>query len=231
MKNGPNVLVAGFSRCASTYLFHLLKQHPDIYIPKEKEVNFLHKKPHFLSHPQLLNLTFLRSRGWYSRKFDTEKPIKMDFSVMTAYDLMSAERVKNDLGDIKIIFLTRNKKDHQKSLKMTMKNHGEIVKVDFKPYSNFEKYMKPYRENFSNVLVISKEELAKNTKQALKKIFKFLELSEIKIEMGVHQNKSATYHEYRYLSRLSYPAFRLKRNTLKATSYVLTAFSGYRQYR
>ena len=39
----PTVLVAGFPRSGSTYLYHLLKQHPDIYIPQIKEINYFNK--------------------------------------------------------------------------------------------------------------------------------------------------------------------------------------------
>lgn len=126
----PNVLVAGFSRCGSTYLYQLLRQHPDIHIPREKEINYLHKMPLFLSHPHLMNLKFFFPKSNYFRKFRNDKKINIDFSVMTAYDLESAERVKRELGDIKIIFITRNKEDHSKSVRKTMENHGEKMYID-----------------------------------------------------------------------------------------------------
>ncbi|RZD30459.1 hypothetical protein CXT76_02550 [Candidatus Parvarchaeota archaeon] len=103
MKNKPNVLVAGFSRCATTYLFNLLKQHPEIHIPKEKEINFLHKYPLLLSHPHLINPKYFLPKLIYYNKFRANKKIKMDFSMMTSYDLSSAKRIRILLGEIKKI--------------------------------------------------------------------------------------------------------------------------------
>src|SRR3989344_7950317 len=112
----PNVLVAGFSRCATTYLYSVLRQHPLIHIPEEKEINYLHKYPVLLSHPNLINPKFFLPRSWYYKKFNSSRPVRIDFSMMTSYDLGSAGRIRRELGDIKIIFITRNKEYHKKSV-------------------------------------------------------------------------------------------------------------------
>jgi len=224
MNKGPNVLVAGFSRCATTYLFNLLKQHNDVFIPEEKEVNYLHKYPLFLSHPHLVNIKFFFPRSLYYKKFKTKKPIKVDFSVLTAYDKTSAARIRRELGDIKIIFITRNKDEHKKSVAKTMKNHGEKVKFDLGMYGNFEEYIKPYRKSFENVLVLRKEDLEKDPGKTLRNIWNFLGVHEQDIDLWVYQNKSATYFKDKHKSNKAYRIFRGKRNLLKAGSYILTAF-------
>jgi len=42
-KANPNFIVIGGQKCATTWLFKLMVQHPQIYIPKCKEVNFYNK--------------------------------------------------------------------------------------------------------------------------------------------------------------------------------------------
>ena len=221
MINKPNVLVAGFSRCATTYLYSLLKQHDQIHIPREKEVNYLHKFPLFLSHPDLVNIKFFFPESWYFSKFKSEKPIKIDFSVMTAYDKGSAQRIREKLGDIKIIFITRDKADHQRSVEKTMKNHGEKLAKHLKLYSNFEDYMGPYKRAFSDILIITKEDLARNAQGTMNTICQFLEIQPQKIDTKVYQNKSNTFFKDKH-TNLSYPIFRSKRSILKIISYLMT---------
>ena len=36
----PNFFIVGGPRCGSTALYSYLRQHPDIFIPKEKELNY-----------------------------------------------------------------------------------------------------------------------------------------------------------------------------------------------
>ena len=37
----PNFLGIGFPRAGTTYLWSVLRQHPQIFLPEEKEINFL----------------------------------------------------------------------------------------------------------------------------------------------------------------------------------------------
>lgn len=226
MVSKPNVLVAGFSRCATTYLYNVLKQHPDIYIPEEKEINCLHKYPVLLSHPHLVNPKFFLPRSWYYRKFNFKKPVKIDFSMMTSYDLGSAERIRRELGDIRIIFITRDKEEHKKSVIKTIINHGEKVPFDVEKFSNFEIYMKPYKKQFSHVLHITKEELEKNPKKTLAKTTRFLDIDNFGFNFDVYKNPSGSYFEDKHGSKQAYRTFRLRRNALKAVSYVLSLIVG-----
>lgn len=221
MDDKPNVLVAGFSRCASTYLYNLLRQHSKIHIPEEKEIGHLHKKPLLLSHPDLPNVKYYLPRKIYHRKFKSKKPIKVDFSVMTAYDLTSAKRIRKQYGDIKIIFLTRNKKKHMESVKKTLKNHGELLAFDTEQFSQFEKFIGPYKKNFSHVLEMKMEDLTKQTERSLSKIFNFLEIEKENINLAVYQNSSKTYHKDKHGSRSKFLIFRIKRNILKIISHLI----------
>ena len=40
----PNLLIAGFPKCGTTSLHHYLSEHPQIYMPKQKELHFFTHK-------------------------------------------------------------------------------------------------------------------------------------------------------------------------------------------
>lgn len=171
----PNVLVAGFPKSGSTYLYHLLKQHPDIFIPKIKEINYFNKDNFFLSNPEILNPRYFKPISWYYDFFDTNKKTIIDFSILSAFDLVSAKRVKKELGDVKIIFITRNKKDYLMSIKKFVEKEGGDPKVVDK-YEDVKFYIDNYKKYFSKILIIKLESINKDPKKELDRITKFLNL-------------------------------------------------------
>jgi hypothetical protein len=36
----PNFLIIGAEKCGTTSLYYYLKQHPDVYLPKRKELHY-----------------------------------------------------------------------------------------------------------------------------------------------------------------------------------------------
>jgi hypothetical protein len=203
----PNVLVVGFPKCGSTFLYHLLKQHPDIYIPKIKEINYFNKDNFFLGEPEILNPRYFKSREWYYSFFKTNKKIAIDFSIMSAYDIKSAERVKKELGDIKIIFITRNKKDFEKSLKNFLKKE-KMPLEDLERYSKFNYYVKNYKRYFSHIKVINLKDLNKNPEKELGVLMKFLKIKNynFNLNMPKHETKKYKMSLFQFLKRHVYIA-------------------------
>lgn len=187
----PNALVAGFPRCGSTFLYYVLRQHPDLFIPSIKEINYFNKDHFFLADPEILNPRYFKSKKWYYNFFRTDKKIVMDFSIISALDVGSAQRVKKELGDIKILFVTRDKEKFKNSVKTMMAQWDE--NYDWKEdYSDYDYYIKNYKLNFSKVYVISVEKINKNPQKELNKIMKFLDLKNHKFNLNVlkHETKN-----------------------------------------
>jgi hypothetical protein len=201
----PNVLVAGFPKCGSTYLYHLLKQHPDIFIPEIKEINYFNKDHFFLSEPEILNPRYFKPLKWYYVFFKSNKKIKIDFSIISALDIASARRARKTLGDIKIIFITRNKKDFLNSIKNFLEKEGAKNK-NYEEYSDFDYYMDNYKRQFSNVLVISIEKLDKSPKRELRKISDFLGIRPWNFNLNVprHETKDYKFGLLHYIKRYTY---------------------------
>ena len=191
----PNVLIAGFPRCGTTYLYNLLKQHQEVSVSKEKELQWFNLYP-FGFYPNLktFNKRFLRTQKRYLNLCDfSNKEVRIDFSVMTAYDKKSANRIYKKLGDIKIIFLTRNKKTQMRSIEKMIKINGFNNKEVDKEWIN-KRGIAPFKKQFSKVLILSLVEgdLIKN----LKKIFNFLEISDSNLsnfDFNVDKHKSFTH--------------------------------------
>lgn len=207
----PNVYVAGFSRCGSTFLSELLRQHPDIDIPKLKEIDYFNKKHVILGCPKYKNPRRVYSLEQYSNLFDFSKKIRIDFSVKTAYDPGSAKRIRKTLGDIPIIFLVRKKEYHKKSLIKCLKIWGVFYKkqkIDknkkdlLEYYSDFEEHIGFYKKNFSNVLVL--DLLNKPQKKEIQKLLGFLGLNDYKFDYNVKKNskKNEKFSHANYLKTL-----------------------------
>jgi len=54
----PNYLVIGAQRCGTTWLAETLGQHPDIYVPRPKEI-------HFFNHSE----NYAKGIDWYRSRF------------------------------------------------------------------------------------------------------------------------------------------------------------------
>ena len=98
----PNFICVGAQKAGTTTLYHLLNQHPNICLPKEKETHFF------------LNGTDKYSQGlkWYSNTFfDTCPPKHIAGEISPGYMYMHyvPERIFSDIGpDVKLIFMLRN---------------------------------------------------------------------------------------------------------------------------
>jgi hypothetical protein len=201
LNSKPNVLVAGFPKSGSTYLYHLLKQHPEIFIPKIKEINYFNKDNFFLSNPEILNPRYFKSKKWYYSFFKTNKRIVMDFSIISALDIGSAKRVKRELGDIKIIFVKRNQKDFVNSIKNFVEKEGGNPKEAIERYSDLDYYTDNYKRIFSEVYIISLENLNKNPKRELGKLMSFLGLDnhDFKIDLSEKERHETSVYKMNWL--------------------------------
>ena len=122
----------------------------------------------------------------------------MDFSILTAYDPIAAERMREVLGDIKIIVLVRDREHQKKSFYNILKLNGDIRDISYESYlkkygkladyySDFETHIKTFEKHFSNVFVGNIIE--NDEKEEVKKIVEFLELPKFKFNYQVFRNQ------------------------------------------
>jgi hypothetical protein len=103
----PTFLIVGAAKAGTTSLYHYLKQHPDIFMPKLKE-------PHYFAHfdDDVCKKKFYFVRAWsdYLALFESAGTVKAigESSVSYLCHSGTAQRIKNKLPDVQIIICLRN---------------------------------------------------------------------------------------------------------------------------
>ncbi len=196
----PNFIIAGFPKCGTTSLFHYLKQHPEIFMPKQKEL-------HFFTQPQIFKLNkgpkdkvvkqpHIKSEKEYLELF---KSVKDEVAVGDASPSYinypeNFGMIKQYLNDPKVIVIVRDPINRaysnylhlKRELRETMDffsalknedNRREESYSDFWYYrfnSTYYKKILMAKKTFSNVLVLTAEEFKRNPEITLKKVYSFL---------------------------------------------------------
>src|SRR5690606_30047138 len=111
----PNFIVAGFPKCGSTSLHYYLNEHPDIFMPKQKEL-------HYFTHKRLSSLCSgpadIEVDKFNIKTFEAYKAFYKGAQFYKAVGDVSPsyinypeciEEIKQKLGDdIKVIVLVRD---------------------------------------------------------------------------------------------------------------------------
>lgn len=101
----PNFICPGAPKAATTTLYEILKQHPDIFLPSVKETGFF-------SFEKL----YRKGMKWYDKEFysnaDKYKVIGDVSTAYMTYAKIAARNINDTLGsDVKFIFMLRNPVD------------------------------------------------------------------------------------------------------------------------
>lgn len=100
MKLLPNYLVIGVQRSATTWLFECLKEHPDIFLPNEKELHYFDEN-------------YEKGAGWYNEFFKNRKKEKIlgEISPNYFHKPHAIDRIASDLPGCKLQIIFRNPVD------------------------------------------------------------------------------------------------------------------------
>ena len=98
----PNFIIAGAEKSGTTSLSFYLSEHPDIYIPRVKELHFFENANNYS-----------KGLGWYEKQFAGCKGEKAvgECTPFYMYDDTCAEKIKKAFPEIKILFILRNPVD------------------------------------------------------------------------------------------------------------------------
>lgn len=200
----PDAIVIGMPRSGTTWLFRVLSQHPDIFIPKNKEINFFNKKFYYLSNKRLKNPNRAGGINHYYSYFKSAPKDKtaVDMSILSALDDSSSTEIKKYFPGVKIIACLRNPSDHAYSMYQLMYSEGEVKNKTFDEYvrkrpdllkhSFYYNHLKPYFKNFPrrNIHIIYLDDIKKDPKKALRKLVSFLGVKRIELDIGVDKHAS-----------------------------------------
>jgi hypothetical protein len=174
----PNFLVLGAQRCATSWLYFCLKEHPDIYLPHVKELHY------FDSHYDKGVEHYRR----YYRLWRGQKAIG-DITPSYIYKEEAAARIASDLPAARLIVIFRDPAERAFSEYKMYRRNG-AVRCDFETaivqdrqyiergfyYSQLMHYLNSFPRE--KILVLIFEDLEKDPVAYLQKIFTFLGVRE-----------------------------------------------------
>ena len=196
----PNFIIAGFPKCGTTSLHHYLNEHPEIFMPEQKELHFFTFK--ILSKlkngpkDELVKETQINSSEKYLSYFQNVKKEIAIGDASPSYINYPSEflKIKKYLNDPKVIIILRDpinraysnylhlKREHRETMSFEDAIGAEEERIKNK-YSDFwyYKFNSTYyqkivkaKTTFSNVLILTIEELDKDPIITMKKVYKFL---------------------------------------------------------
>jgi hypothetical protein len=93
----PTFLGIGAQRAGTTWAFECLAEHPDIYVPQEKELHFFY-------------VNYGRGLTWYKSQFADagDKQARGEISPDYMYHEAALRNISRDLPDIKLFVILRN---------------------------------------------------------------------------------------------------------------------------
>lgn len=198
----PNFIIAGFPKCGTTSLHHYLSEHPQIFMPSQKEL-------HFFTYEILSKLKngpkdgpVKKTQIQDSKKYlDFYRNVKNEIAVGDASPSYinypnQFLKIKEYLEDPKFIIVLRDpinraysnylhlKREQRETLTFKEAVNRENKRIKDK-YSDFwyykfnstyyDKILKA-KETFKEVLIITSEELNENHEATMKKVYKFLDV-------------------------------------------------------
>ena len=198
--------IVGAQRCGTTYLTHLLNQHPNIQFALP-----LHPEPKFFINENAEVNNFLKTHFIE----DDQKYCLGEKSTSYIESAKAAVRIKSKVKDPKIIislrnpiertlsnyFFSKKNKIESRTLEEVFINNidesviGKDISVnpyDYLRRSQYEQYISKYIEIFGidNIHFIKFENLKKSSQNEINKIFSFLNLKIFDVDIDVDTNKS-----------------------------------------
>lgn len=181
-----NLVVIGAMKCGTSSLHNYLKLHPQIYMAPAKELDFFIKKRPF----------YQRGLSWYESNFNREEAkgksiigeASPNYTKCHAFPGVP-ECMHNVIPNAKLIYILRDPVkravSHYLHQYIARYEHREVNEA-FQSFENnhyvqssqyglqLEQFL-PYYD-LKNILVLTLEELSKNSETTLKKVFEFLEV-------------------------------------------------------
>lgn len=197
----PNFLVAGFPKCGSTSLYYYLREHPQIFLPKQKELHYFSfdiiKKLNTGRGDKQIKKFHIGDLKKYQSCFDsvtTEIAIG-DVSPSYANYPEVIDKIKQTLHkDPKIVLILRDpiqraysnylhlRRENRETLSfhealLEEANRKEKLYSDFWYYqfnSHYYEKIKPLKDRFKDVYIITFEAFIEDRKKGIHDLYSFL---------------------------------------------------------
>ncbi len=220
----PNFLIIGSQKAGTTSLYHVLRQHPQIYLPPRKEINFF-----FHDH------LYRRGLDWYAAHFADRPPTARVWGEASPGYIChpaAPRRIAEALPQVKLILTVRHPVRRAYSQYWDNRRHlsepltfaeaaDRYLEEDYQPgrrgyFSRavYIRYIRRYLDLFprENLLVLVFEDLQRDPAAFYRRIFRFL---------GVEADFQADFTQRRNASRIwRNPLYRYFLHHPHATRYL-----------
>ncbi|MFT4643982.1 MAG: hypothetical protein ACI8RP_001011 [Urechidicola sp.] len=197
----PNFIVAGFPKCGSTSLYYYLYEHPEIFLPKQKEL-------HYFTYDIIVNLDAGKNdkeiKEFHVGSLSEYKNCYKDVTTEIAIGDVSPSyanypeiipKISKTLGaETKVIIILRDpiKRAYSNYLHLVRENREDLSFYEAlkqeeqrkkEGYSDFWYYtynslyyekIKKIKETFNKVLIITFEEFIQDTEKGIVDVYSFL---------------------------------------------------------
>ena len=190
-----NFIGIGAPKCGTTWLIKCLDEHPSIFIPDRKEVNF------FYDDPLLGN--FRKGLDWYREYYEKSTPLQKngEFTTHYMYYDNSEKLIKATFPNTKLIVCLRNPADMIYSyyiweqanfrnsevadtFEETLLKRPDIVKKGY-----YYKYLNRFYDTFDKdqIHVILFDDILKNPSQVIKNVFNYIGVDDTFLPSQTHK--------------------------------------------
>jgi hypothetical protein len=176
----PNIIFVGIGapRCGTTWISQCISEHPELYFPINKEMNFFTPQKIY-GNKSSYDLEGIN--GYYKRFGDTKGLKTGEFSTTYFESKKTAESIKKSFPRTKIILAIRNPVERFISGIEYLKDYHrcKITPERIKREENLGYYYKnlqPWVRLFGkkNIHIIIYEDIKKNPKKVVKSLYNFL---------------------------------------------------------
>lgn len=213
----PNTIGVGFGRCGTTYISHVLTEHPDVCFSSRKETHFFSR--HYRSGLQT-----------YSRYFDhcriRRARIVAEWSVLYILNEEALLRIRRDLtDDVKVLVvyrdpveglrsalrfrITRGKADAKLDVRMLIDRNWDLVENRF-----YDVYLDRLFRIFPrrNVYIMCFEDMVHNPELFFRNLYEFLGIRYLPVHKLVPRLNVPRATRSRFFLSLLYRFLRLTTN-------------------
>ncbi|MBI1214684.1 MAG: hypothetical protein GC185_02565 [Alphaproteobacteria bacterium] len=172
--NLPDAIYAGMSKSGSTYIYQILKEHPDVFVPEIKDIYFFDR-------------AYAKGLDWYAGFFAKAVPgqTRVELSHDYIFSAEATARLKKDLPGVKIIICLREPLDWIASRYAFEKERRPVgpLRLDDAPENawlraesdiavNVERYLKSFARE--DILILFYEDLKRDPAVFCQQIYAFL---------------------------------------------------------
>jgi len=172
----PTFLYIGSQKAGSTWIYDTLKEHPEVFMPEAKNLNFF-------------NMHYWRGIEWYASFFKVKGEVKAIGEASHDYFLSeeTAQRIYENLPEVKLICCLREPVERTISAyifyrRIDITRETTFAQFAFRPdtlkYIDYYNNLLPYYKLFpkENIQVLFFDELKADPEKVAKKLYNFIEV-------------------------------------------------------